>query len=260
MEKVSFNTSIPNNSSLTNFQNVNQNNNIFSNEPKDKILFHKSIVDNNVKITEEESAEMLGFFSRKLRNVGIGFIFYKKDEKGKLIEINELEALKRLKNNEEVLFQMTKFSNFNLSVSNLFAVGALVSPIDVSLMNNIKDLMDKSNISNSVTIKNPGKEVKTGIPFSIKNLQELRMIYQIFNPNSNIDPQNKAEKVAKLLSSFIPKTFGTPYNWKFFDSQNRKSLKEIILNSLSKSIKIGSLIGLTSSFLIAPIGAVNWKH
>lgn len=31
---------------------------------------------------------MLGFFSRKLRNVGIGFIFYKKDKKGKLIEIN----------------------------------------------------------------------------------------------------------------------------------------------------------------------------
>ncbi|MCS7244253.1 MAG: hypothetical protein RMJ36_05930 [Candidatus Calescibacterium sp.] len=69
--------------------------------------------------------------------MGMGLIPYKKEKKGKLIEINEIEALEKLQKKKKYTFQMTKFSNFNISVSNLFAYGALVSLIDTEIVKNV---------------------------------------------------------------------------------------------------------------------------
>ncbi|MCS7244252.1 MAG: hypothetical protein RMJ36_05925 [Candidatus Calescibacterium sp.] len=113
--------------------------------------------------------------------------------------------------------------------------------------------MDKSIISNSIAIKNPGRETKVGSPFIIKNFQELKIIHQVFNPNSKINPENQIQKAAQLLSNFISKTFGAPYNWKSYDSENKTTLKEKLLKSLLKGIKFGIIIGAVFGLKILQI-------
>ncbi len=203
-------------------------------------------------ITDEEAATMLGFFSKTMRSKGFPWE-YKAVVNGKLKEIGDLEALFRLKRGETVYFFPKRVVTLNLTSSDLDKIGKVTSSKP------IKDISQALKTGESVAkIDDPiGREVSDGNGIPVRNYAELKLLYQLFNPDSQIKLNEKQQKdkdlvkavnTLKAFSKFVSEKFSSRYPWRFYSTSNSLVGKMAnFFRAAKMKIIVGALLGAAFS-------------
>ncbi len=213
--------------------NKENNNTIESQDLKglDKFL------ENEETITDEEAAKILGFFLKISRDKGFPWDIKAKIN-NKFEDINELEALKLLKNNQEIgLFpKRTKIFNLADRGQELTTIG------NISNLENFKKIGEGIQQGNNL-IKNTElkSEVIDGQPIFIRNYKELKLLYSLFSDNNYPLKNEKLNELIQTLKPFILEKYSSKYFWKFYDPKGN-NIKTKLKNAL-KNISKGGLIG-----------------
>lgn len=182
---------------------------------------HKSPEYKN--ISKEDGAKMMNYFVQKMEKQGFPWELFK-PKKGlvKMTELGEFEALNRLRNDEPVIFQPKRVIGLGFNPPALKG----------------KDITG-AEVKSKMDIKTGGMEVKHGEPVEIKNFGDLKLLYELYNPDIKIDPEKGSEitRAAKDLSFFTKGTMATQYPWKMFKPQ---TAGQKILSSAKAAVKSGS--------------------
>lgn len=176
-------------------------------------------------VSSEDGAKMLGYFTQKMEAQGFPWALYKpcKGILKKRKAIGDFEALQRLQKGEPVIFQPKR------------VIGIGFSPPQFKG----KDVTGKEG-AGKVDVKSGGMEVQYGEPIQINNLGELKFLYELYNPDIQVDPNtdNKLKVAARSIAYFTKGTMASQYPWKMFKpvSTGRK-----ILNMAKSALKTGGI-------------------
>jgi len=213
-------------------------------------LKHKSYRN----ISVDEAAKMLGYFTQKMQNAGFPWGVYevKGDNLKKREQISEMEALKRLQNGQEILLQPMRNLQLDISADSLSAVSKMGG-------DPLKKVDDVATLSKNtkVSAANEGIEVRFGEPVEVKGFGELKLLYQMYNPDEKIEEKNDLGKAAHELSFFTKKTLGTNYPWRFVKESNGSKFIRSVRTAFSKALP-GAVVGAGIGLMIGgPIGLLT---
>ena len=86
-----------------------------------------------------------------------------------------------------------------------------------------------------------GSKSRFGEPVEVKGFGELKLLYQMYNPDEKIEEKNDLGKAAHELSFFTKKTLGTNYPWRFVkESNGSKFIRSVRTAFLKSSARCGS--------------------
>lgn len=227
-------------------------------------------------VTLDQATVMLGYFTQKMQNQGFPWALYRVDDRTRLkkrARVSDLEALRRLQNGQEVLFQPDRNMKLDLSPENLTAA-AKIGGGQLKPMEDIATLSKDTKVSPG----NVGFEVKFGAPIFIKSFGELKLLHELYNPEAKLkepekpkepskiiiighpepekppEPENTFGKTAHNLSYFTEKTLGSAYPWRFVKDKEGSTFWRIAKSMYTKGIP-GALIGGAVGLAIGgPIG------
>ncbi|MHC9542017.1 MAG: hypothetical protein AB9903_21115 [Vulcanimicrobiota bacterium] len=213
-------------------------------------LKHKSYKN----ISVDEAAKMLGYFTQKMQNAGFPWGVYevKGDNLKKREQISEMEALRRLQNGQEILLQPMRNLQLDISADSLSAVSKMGG-------DPLKKVDDVATLSKNtkVAAANEGIEVRFGEPVEVKGFGELKLLYQMYNPDEKIEEKNDLGKAAHELSFFTKKTLGTNYPWRFVKESNGSKFIRSVRTAFSKALP-GAVVGAGIGLMIGgPIGLLT---
>jgi len=191
----------------------------------------------------ESAAEMLGYFTQKMEQKGFPWTLFKPG-KGlkKRQKIGEYETLMRLKNGEPVVFQPRRI------------LGLGISPPQFKG----KDITGKE-AKGKMEFKTGGVEKNFGEGVRIDNFAELKFLYELYNPDAQVDMAKAGEKTkaAKMLSFFTSKTLGSQYPWKLYKPRKGIIKKAWgVLKSITKAGFIGTFVGAMASLMAGGLVSV----
>jgi hypothetical protein len=204
-------------------------------------------------IKSEEAGTMIGYFTKKMRDAGFPWNLYKVEggDLKKREEISQMEALERLKKGKDVLFQPMRFVKFEINPEGLTAVskigGTHLQPVgDVAAMS--KDT--KLSATNE-------KAVSFGAPIMVKGFGELKLLYQMYNPEEKIEEKNALGKAAHNLSFFTKKVLDTNFPFRFVKETGGNTFLRTIraaIHSAMPGLMVGAGVGLAIG---GPIGLIT---
>jgi len=213
-------------------------------------LKHKSYKN----ITVDEAAKMLGYFTQKMQNAGFpwGVYVVKGDNLKQREQISEMEALMRLQQGKEILLQPMRNLQLDISADSLSAV----SKIGGDPLKKVDDVATLSK-NTKVSAATEGIEVRFGEPVEVKNFGELKLLYQMYNPDEKIEEKNELGKAAHELSFFTKKTLGTNYPWRFIKETTGSKIARTLRTAFSKALP-GAVLGAGIGLVIGgPIGLLT---
>lgn len=199
--------------------------------------------DSYKNISNDEGAKMLGYFTQKMESKGFPWTVFKPGQ-GVLrskTKIGEYEALVRLKNGESVVFQPRR------------VLGLGIAPPGFKG----KDIAGNES-TGKMNVKTGGVERDFGAGMRIDNFAELKFLYELYNPEAQVDMAQAGEKTkaAKNLSFFTAKTLESQYPWKLY--KPKKGIVKKIWNGLLTAAKasaagviIGGLASLAAGGIIS---------
>lgn len=198
------------------------------------------------KVTIENAAKMIGYFTQKMENQGFPWKLYKPTGKRmkKTKAISEFEALQRLERNEPVVFQPMR------------VIGLGFNPPAFQG----KDITGKQ-AAGKLDVKPGGKEIRHGMPIQVNNKSELKFLFELYNPDVKIDEiqGSRLKKAARELAFFTKGTMGTQYPWKMFKNEGKfKKIVKMTGGAIKRGIiGMGLGAGAASLFTIpaAALGA-----
>jgi hypothetical protein len=203
----------------------------------------------NIKL--EDAAKMLGYFMQKMQNQGFPWKLCE-IKGGKLkrrVALSEMDAVRRLAQGKEVLFQPKRNLQLDLSPDSLSAAAKLGG-------DPLKKVDEVAALSKSTKVQpaNEGIEVRFGEPVIVKSFGELKLLYEMYNPDVTVEEKNELGKVAHGLSFFTKKTLGTNYPWRFIKEGEGKPVWRALKSVFTKGIP-GALVGGGIGLMIGgPIG------
>ncbi|MBI2266136.1 MAG: hypothetical protein HYU64_13340 [Armatimonadetes bacterium] len=160
----------------------------------------------NISLTD--AAKMTGYFTSKLLTAGTPWEL-KRDSDwfwGKpKTSISEMEALSRLEKGEEVIFQPKRVVSLNFSPDQLVAVATVASPLNPAKP--LAEAGEKSKISADPE----GVELDFGASIPIHNFRELKLLFEIYNPEARPGDKDELGTLTNKLSYFTQKARGTAY-------------------------------------------------
>lgn len=197
------------------------------------------------KVSTEEAAKMIGYFTQKMESQGFPWALYK-PQKGiirKKKAIGEFEALKQLQKGEPVIFQPKR------------VIGIGFSPPQFKG----KDITGAQK-AGKLDVKSGGMEIKFGEPIKINNFGELKFLYELYNPDIEVNPQSdeKLKVAARELAYFTKGTMMGQYPWKMFKPVKFGRKLKNMAKAAVKSGVIGAGIGaLAASIFSLPAIALG---
>ncbi|MBM3462046.1 MAG: hypothetical protein FJX76_08095 [Armatimonadetes bacterium] len=227
----------------------------------DKIDIHLSS-DEYKNVAERDAARMLGYFTQKLQDAGFPWSLYDCTVDGEKVTsgkaISEIEALRKLRNNEHVLFQPMRNLQLNLSSESLGALAAAgaVGGQDMTHMTRVANFTKTAQVSPG----SQGYELKFGAPVVVSTAGQLKLLYEMYNPEVKINENNAVGKAAHQLSYFTKETMGSPYPWRFFKESTENKIVRMARAAVP-GLAGGALVGAgIGGMLGAPIALFtgNW--
>jgi hypothetical protein len=171
--------------------------------------------DDYKNVTRDEALRYLGWFTSQQQDTGFPWKLYRDDTDNlnfdKRKPLSDFEALDRLTNGEEVLFQQARGIPLGFTPPKLSAAALIPGLPDTSKL--LANAADASQASASIKAGNV--DWNFGAPVAIRILPELKLLFQMYNPDAHI--QGDVGEAAKLLAFFTYKTLNTPYPWKFYE-------------------------------------------
>lgn len=227
------------NNKLSNVSFIKENNNKANNNTY-KIQDLKGLdkfLENEETITDEEAAKILGFFLKVSRDKGFPWDIKAKIN-NKFEDINELEALKLLRNNQEIALFPKRTKIFNLADKGQ----ELTTLGNISNLDNFKKIGEGIQQGNKL-IKNTElkSEVTDGQPIFIRSYKELKLLYSLFSDNNYSLKNQKLNDLIQTLKPFILEKYSSKYFWEFYDPKENNI--KIKLKSVLKNLYKGGLIG-----------------
>ncbi|MBI3928123.1 MAG: hypothetical protein HY319_21450 [Armatimonadetes bacterium] len=212
-------------------------------------------------IDDLHAARMMGYFTQHMQDQGFPWRLYGSVETGdgaysRGEALGDLEALNQLKQGKAVLFQPMRSLQLDLSSNSLEALAAASSfgGGDVSKISKLA-VMSKAGSSAS-----QGMEIRFGEPIVVGGYDELKLLYQMYNPDEKIKAQSPTGKAAHQLSYFTQRTATSAYPWRFYQkSENNAAWR--MLKALARQGFTGALVGAGASTVIAlPLAFItSWK-
>jgi hypothetical protein len=224
----------------------------------DPDLYHErveiSLDDPSYKnVTIDDAAQMLGYFTQKMQDQGFPWSLHQIKE-GKFTHrapLSEMDALRNLKQGKEVLFQPKRDLQLDLSPDSLSAVAKLGG-------DPLKKVDDVATFSKNTKITpSAGIELRYGEPVIIKNFGELKLLYELYNPDVQANDSDKLGKAAHNLTFFTKKTQGTKYPWRFVKEGVGNMATRVLKAAVTKGI-YGLVLGAGAGLVIGgPIGLIT---
>ena len=173
-------------------------------------------------------------------------------------EISELEAMDRLKAGQPVFLEPMR--NLNLSI-NADSLGALAAAGTLSGAASLDGVSKVANFSKDAKVgANNGIELKFGAPILVSSYSELKLVFQMYNPDEKVADKNPVANAAHQLSSFTKK-MGSTYPWRFYKKADDNTIARVAKASAKQGFS-GALVGVALGGMIGgPIGLFtgNWS-
>lgn len=205
-------------------------------------------------IGERDAAKMLGYFTQAMQNQGFPWklqVSSKEGLQGKLTGtkgLSDLDALRRLQKNEPVLFQPMRNLQLDLSSDSLGAIaaaGTASTGQDMASMNRLATLTKNTRVSPG----SQGVELRHGEPVLVRNLSELKLLYQMYNLDEKVTSKETVAQAAHQLSYFNQQA--GDYGWRFYQKDDSndvgriaKSFYRNALRGAAMGVAVGTVVGL----------------
>ncbi len=198
--------------------------------------------DTYKNITMEDGFKIMGYFIEKGYKEGYPWKLFKKSADDKMEKINPLQAVERLSRGEEILMEPTRRMDFNLSASELGVIASVANPQSALL----------SSMMYLSTTNSMKHEIKLGPSVYIRNLGELKLLKDLYDPASSVSEKNKESKTANDLSRFLMAS-SSNLPWRTLKNDNDIKTGDIIKGSLKKGI-MWALCGMGAGAVIGGVG------
>ena len=211
-------------------------------------------------ISERDGAKMLGYFTQAMQAQGFPWRLQESTQEGlqgKLTgkkSMADIDALRRLQKGQPVIFQPMRNLQLDLSSDSLGAIaaaGSLGAGQEMTSMSRLATITKNTR----VTPGSQGVELSHGEPVLVRNLSELKLLYQMYNPEEKIKTKDPVARAAHQLSYFNQQA--GDYGWRFFQKDDSNSFgrmsKAFYRNSLrgaAMGVAVGAMIGL-------PVGIIT---
>lgn len=207
-------------------------------------------------IDERNAAKMLGHFTQGMQAQGFPWrlkVASKEGLQGKLQgtqELSDLDALLRLQKGESVIFQPMRNLRLDLSSDSLGALAAAgtAAGTDVASMNKLATVSKNTK----VTAGNQGFELRFGEPVEVKNLAELKLLHQMYNPAVQPDSKNPVAQAAHQLSYFNQQE--GDYGWRFYQKDEGGATPRIAKAFYKNALRGAAMGAAVGAMIGAPIG------
>lgn len=219
-------------------------------------------------IEERQAAKMLGHFTQTMQNQGFPWRLKVSAEEGwqarlsGVVEISDLEALRRLQQGKSVIFQPMRNLRLDLSSDSLGAIAAAgtAAGSDVASVNKLATMSKNTR----VTAGNQGFELRFGEPIEVDNLAELKLLHQLYNPAAKPDSKNPIPTAAHQLSYFNQQD--GEYGWRYFEKTENGTAKRMTrafyknaLRGAAVGVAVGAMIGAPIGLLTRSLNALLWS-
>lgn len=211
-------------------------------------------------IPERDAAKMLGYFTQAMQNQGFPWklqVSSKEGLQGKLTGTNtlsDLQALRRLQKEEPVLFQPMRNLQLDLSSDSLGAIaaaGTASTGQDMASMNRLATLTKNTR----VTPGSQGVELRHGEPVLVRNLSELKLLYQMYNLEEKVVSKDQVGQAAHQLSYFNQQA--GDYGWRFYQKEDTGNAGRIAQAMYRNAIR-GAAMGVAAGSMVGlPIGVLT---
>lgn len=201
----------------------------------------------------EEASRMLGYFTQGLKYVGLPWHLERETPGllGRRVQLSQLEAIEALGKGETVILQPMRFVDLNPdALKPLALLGTPLAPFaGTAATVEMKKFEGKATPD--------GMEIKNGKGIPLHNLGELKLLYELYNPQAEIKEKNQFGETATKLASFVQKSWASQYPW-HFHSTTRTSfcagVKKVLASGM-KSALIGGIVGgIVGAVLGGPVG------
>lgn len=216
--------------------------------------------DEYKSIDEHSAARMLGHFTQAMQAQGFPWRLYassKEGLSGKLTgtkPLSDLDALRRLQRGEAVLFQPMRNLQLDLSSDSLGAIaaaGTLSPGSDMSSVSRLAALSKNTRVSPG----SQGYELKHGEPVEVKNLAELKLLYQMYSPQETITTKNPVARAASQLAYFNQQQ--GDYGWRFYQKDQSNALGRIAKQMYQNGLKGAAMGAAVGAMVGLPLGLVT---
>lgn len=211
-------------------------------------------------IGERDAARMLGYFTQAMQAQGFPWRLQESTQeglRGKLTgtqSLADIDALRKLQRGEPVIFQPMRNLQLDLSSDSLGAIaaaGSLGSGQEMTSMTRLANITKNTR----VTPGSQGVELKHGEPVVVRNLSELKLLYQMYNPEEKIKSKDPVGQAAHHLAYFNQQA--GDYGWRFFEKDSENALGRMAkafyrngLRGAAMGVAVGAMIGL-------PVGIIT---
>lgn len=218
--------------------------------------------DEYKNISDRQAGQMLGYFTQKMKDLGFPWRLKTAEEQNGQQRmrgaISELDALDRLKAGKPIFLEPMR--NLNLAI-NADSLGALAAAGTLSGAASLDGVSKMATFSKDAKVgANNGIELKFGAPIMVSSYSELKLVYQMYNPEDQVADKNPVANAAHQLSSFTKK-MGTTYPWRFYRKADDNTVARVAKASTKAGFS-GALVGAAVGTMIGgPIGLFtgNWN-
>lgn len=157
-------------------------------------------------ISTDEAARMIGYFTQKMEAQGFPWKIYTTDKGilGNIKEIGDFQALQDLEKGKPVIFRPRRVIGLGFNPPRFKG----------------KDVAGNES-TGKVEVKQGGMEIKFGVPVEIKDKKDLKLLYELYNPDIKIDDvKGKGIKAAaRELAYFTKGAMTGQYPWKMYKNE-----------------------------------------
>ncbi|MCE7869236.1 hypothetical protein DYH09_02540 [bacterium CPR1] len=215
-------------------------------------------------IEPRQADQMLGFFTEKLKEQGFPWRLRAAElqEDGQLKmrrKISLHDAIHALEKGQPIFLEPMRKLNMSINADSLTAVamagGAMGGAAAEGLKQTATGAKDaKLGASNGI-------EVKFGAPIAVSNHAELKLVYQMYNPEEKMSETNPVAKAAHQLSSFTTKRMGSSYPWRFYKKADTNLVVRVAKASLKAGVSGALFGGVTGAIVGGLAGGIfgNWQ-
>lgn len=215
--------------------------------------------DEYKNIDEKAAAKFLGYFTQAMKAQGFPWRLYESSQEGlegKLSgkkRVSDLDALRRLQKGEPVLFQPMRNLQLDLSSDSLGAIAAAGTIGGAAEANSMSKLANLTK-NTRVTPGSQGIELRHGEPIEVRNLAELKLLHQMYNPDEKLMSKDTVGKTAHQLAYFNQQA--GDYGWRFYQKEDANAFGRIAkafyrqaLSGGAMGVAVGAMVGLPVAVL-----------
>jgi len=198
--------------------------------------------DGYKNISLEDGFKIIGYFVEKGYKEGYPWKLFKKSEDGKMEKINALQAVEKLSRGEEIIMEPTRRMDVNLSASELGVLASVANPQSALL----------SSMMYLSTTNSMKHEIKLGPSVYIRNLGELKLLKDLYDPASCVSAEKEESRTANDLSRFLMAS-SSNLPWRILKNDHDIKTGDILKGSLKKGM-IWTLMGMGAGAVIGGVG------